>query len=141
MNITLTARRISGSSTDISISFSGIKKEGLVVIDSKVIEESGNFAVILQIINDDRTRISSGTESAELSVNAYVNTNVIRVMYWNDTDSIETNVACFKKFLQDNGLDRNAPLGSFDCPVSSTKAITIPRQAGNGGVVRIVDRP
>jgi hypothetical protein len=61
------------------------------------------------------------------------------VFYWNDSEDLRNNLDCFIKFLDDHGLDETVANGNFPCPKLATKAIAIPRQAGNGGVVGITN--
>ena len=80
---------------------------------------------------------TSGNGNLLFSENFEITTNEIRVFYWNDSALLADNLDCFRSFLEEHGL-KEVTNDVFNCPLSSDKAITIPRQAGNGGVVRII---
>lgn len=143
MNITLTATRINNGDTDVSISFSEIRNDHFRLVKAEKIANTKNeIGVIFHIKNDNRTIIDrTGTETMSFNAKININTNKIRIFYWNDGGLLSTDIGCFRDFLELNGLDENIPLGDFICVKSSTKSINIPRQSGNGGVIGIVDLP
>lgn len=142
MTIALTACRLEKKDTVVTISFSDTKKDTFKYVDKHLITNSnGEEGVIFHIKNDDGTEMeTSGSGNLLFSENFTVTTNEIRVFYWNDSGLLVENLECFREFLEEHGL-RDVPSEVFICPLSEDKTKTIPRQAGNGGVVRIVDRP
>lgn len=143
MKINLNATRINNGDTDVSISFSEIRNDHFRLVKTEKIENTKNeVGVIFQITNDSRTTIDrAGTDTMSFKAKFDINTNKIRVFYWNDGGLLSTDIDCFRDFLELNGLDENIPIGDFSCEKSSTKSIHIPRQAGNGGVLGITNLP
>jgi hypothetical protein len=142
MNTILAAYRINGKETTVFISFSLITNNGLKSIESRSITNSkGEIGVIFHIQNDSQTRLNAGTDTVSFKADFKIDTDRIRVFYWNDTDALSDNLSCFEDFLEKNGLDENVLHGDFDCPKSNNKAILIPRQSGNGGVLGIQNLP
>lgn len=144
MNIALTACRVNIENTVVSISFSDTENDTFRYEDKHIITNSNKEeAVIFHIKNECGTRMAnSGSGNLLFSENFTVTTDKIRVFYWNDSECPDSSaLQCMLDFFNRYGLDENAPEGSFECPYPPTKRkeIVIPRQAGNGGVVRIVD--
>lgn len=137
MNIKLTAQRTVGKSTDVSISFSEIKNDGFALVSSRRIENSrGEEGVVFHIKNTALTTIDqAGTEKISFNCNLEFETDTIRVFYWNDEGSLTDNLQCFIDFLETNRLNQVA-VREFYCS-STIKSKSIPRQAGNGGVIGI----
>jgi hypothetical protein len=144
MKINLNAYRNSKGDTDVSIKFSEIFNDNFKLVAAQIIQDSTSTheAVIFHFKNGNGARVeSSGHDALIFSANFKLKTNKIRVFYWNDSEDLRNNLDCFIKFLDDHGLDETVANGNFPCPKLATKAIAIPRQAGNGGVVGIVNIP
>lgn len=142
MNIALTACRLEKRDTVVTISFSDTENDTFKYVDKHLITNSnGEEGVIFHVKNDCATEMdTSGRGNLLFSENFTITTDKIRVFYWNDSGSLADNLDCFIKFMEDYGL-KDVPREVFICPLPEDKAKTIPRQAGNGGVVGIVDRP
>lgn len=138
MNIALTACRVNGGDTIVSISFSDTENDTFRYVGKHLITNShGEKGVIFHIKNEYGTRMAnSGSGNLLFSENFTVTTDKIRVFYWNDSGPLCDNLGCFEKFLEDNRLE-DVQRGDFPCE----KSDLIPRQAGNGGVLRIIDIP
>lgn len=142
MNIKLNAYRINQTDTTVFITFSQIIKDGLIAMNSKkIINKNGEIGVVFHIKNDSQTEISSGTETLSFKADFDIETEKVRVFYWNDSDSLSDNIYCFEEFLEQHGVDERVPEGYIPCEKSQNKAKDIPRQAGNGGVVGIFNIP
>ena len=142
MNISLNAFRINQNDTTVYMSFSQITNNELKCIDFKTITNSkGEIGVIFHIQNSTKDVITSGRDSVSFKANIEIEMDVIRVFYWNDSDPLFDNLNCFEDFLEKYGLDEKAPVGDFDCTKSKNKAMLIPRQASNGGVLGIINLP
>jgi hypothetical protein len=145
MKINLNAYRNSKGDTDVSIKFSEIFNVCFKLVATQKITDSTKTheAVIFHFKNEKGARIeSSGNDDLVFSENFTLKTNYIRVFYLNDSEDLRNSLDCFIKFLDDYGLRENAP-EIVNCPYPNTKekAMAIPRQAGNGGVVGIVNIP
>ena len=141
MNINLNAFRINSKETTVFITFSQIKNDGLDYVKSAQITNSNReIGVIFHVKNKSQTDITSGTETLSFKADFDIDTDSIRVFYWNDSDSLSDNIYCFEEFLKAHGLDERAP-EIVNCPQRDNKSKNIPREARNGGVLRIVDIP
>lgn len=142
MTISLNAYRINKNETTVFISFSQITNDGLNSVEARSIKNSkGEIGIIFHIQNNSRTRLNLGTNTVSFKADFKIDTDQIRVFYWNDSDSLSDNLQCFQDFLEKYGMDDKAPNGDFDCPKSNNKANLIPRQGGNGGVLGIQNVP
>ena len=143
MNINLTAFRRNLIDTTVSIKFSGIINQDFQLFDppGHLIENpKGQYGVIFHIKGANDARIETGgTSTIKFKVDFKIkDVKNIRVFFYNDSLALdETALKCFKDFLKIYGLSENAP-EKVDCPYPKEKAMAIPRQAGNGGVVGIV---
>jgi hypothetical protein len=145
MKINLNAYRNSGGDTDVIIQFTEIFNDCFKLVATQKIVDSNNTqeAVIFHFKNEKGARMeNSGNDNLVFSENFKLKTNYIRVFYLNDSEDLSDSLDCFIKFLDDYGLRENAPEEVY-CPYPNPKekAIAIPRQAGNGGVVGIVNIP
>ena len=142
MNITLKAFRINSSETTVFMSLSQITNKEFKSIDFKTITNSkGEIGVIFHVQNSTKDIIVSGRDTISFKANFEIEVDTIRVFYWNDSDALSDNLNCFEYFLEKHGLDEKAPVGDFGCTKSKNKAMLIPRQASNGGVLGIVNLP
>jgi hypothetical protein len=142
MNIKLTATPINTIETNVSIEFSNIKDENFTCIQPGLLIQQplGQFAVIFHIKGTSYARIdTTGSDTVTFDVDFKIErVNSIRVFYWNDANPPDADsLQCFEDFLDQHGLNDKAPIGSFICEKSQNKALLIPRQAGNGGVLGI----
>ena len=141
MNINLSSFRINNKETTVIITFSQITQDGLDYVKSAQITNlNGEIGVIFHVNNNSQTDITSGTETISFKADFDIDTTDIRVFYWNDSDSLSDNLYCFEEFLEEYGLDENAP-EIVSCSQKDHKSKDIPREAKNGGVLRIVDIP
>lgn len=141
MTLTLDAFRINKILTTVFLSFSNIVDDHFILFETTIIKNSKDeYGVIFHVKNPNQTPIQVGNETISFKDDFFISTDRIRVFYWNDEQLLSDNLEWFQNFLEEHGLNPNVQNHS-DNLKSSTKAITIPRQAGNGGVVRIVDRP
>ena len=140
MKIELTAQRTNGNHTDVSITFSDIINNGYSLKSARRIENSKEEeGIVFHFNNKDKNRIDRlGTDTLPLTANLEFKTDKIRVMYWNDESGLNSNLDCFIAFMETHGLKDGAP-DDITCLESiHLKSVNIPRQAGNGGVVRII---
>lgn len=140
MNIIPNAFRINKNETTVFITFSQITKDNLSYVASKKITVNGDVGIIFHVANNSQTDITSGIETMSFKADFDIDTEKIRVFYWNDSDLLCNNIYCFEEFLKEHGLKEDAP-EIVNCPQKDNKTKTIPRQAGNGGVLRIIDIP
>lgn len=143
MKIQLTAKRTSRNNADVSITFSDIINDGYSLKSARRVENSkGEEGVVFHFNNIGKNEIHrTGTDTLLLNANLEFKTKKIRVMYWNDESSLNSNLNCFIDFMETHGLKDSAPDDITCLESNHIKSVNIPRQAGNGGVVRIVDIP
>lgn len=142
MNTTINAYRINGKETTVYISFSQITNDGLQLCESIPITNSkGEIGIIFHIQNDSQTGLNTGTDTVSFKADFKIETDKIRVFYWNDSEALSDNLHCFQDFLETHGLNDHAAEGLFDCPYPNIKSKAIPRHGGNGGVLGIKNLP
>lgn len=142
MDIIINAYRINKNETTVFITFSQITNSELKCVDSTTITNSkGDIGVIFHVQNITKDVINSGRDIISFKADFKIDTEKIRVFYWNDSGSLSDNLYCFEEFLETHGLDERILEEIIPCENSQNKAKDIPRQAGNGGVLRIVNIP
>ena len=137
MTINLTAERVNNNDTTVSIEFSGIKNEDFRAVGHDlIINSKGEKGVIFHIQNDNQTYIqSSGMDTVVFTKNFNIETDQIRVFYFNDSGLLADYLVYFTNFLEQYGLDDTVSVGDFD--YENYGFLLKPRQIGNGGVVAI----
>jgi hypothetical protein len=145
MDIKLNAYRINNTETTVFISFSQIKNDNFQLVGRDTVTNSkGHIGVVFHLKNENGTTIQdAGNDSISFKADFKLDTNTIRVFYWNDEGNLADNLQCFRNFMEENDLKTDVKIGDFDCQIteSNNKAIIIPRQSGNGGVLGIKNLP
>lgn len=143
MEIILNAYRINKLETTIFFTFKNIDSKGLKKVNNLVLiqNSNGEYGVIFHLKKDDKNVIKPGNDSFTFRENILTTQDKLRVFYWNDEDVISNNLECFYDFLENNRLDEKVETGNFNCLKSRYNSNLIPKQAGNGGVLGIIDIP
>jgi hypothetical protein len=143
MEIKLNAYRINKLETTCFLSLVGIDSKGIKIANKAVLIHNsfGEYAIIFHFKLDSKDVIRLGNDTYTFKENILTTQNKLRVFYWNDEDDTANNLECFHAILETYRLDTSLELGDFECLKSGSKSNAQPRQAGNGGVLGIIDIP
>ena len=146
MEIIIEGVRSNKKETEVTLSFNKIKKSNYRHIKCKKIQnEKGHQAVIFHFTDDNIDILTNGNYSITFKENFIIEgVDKIRVFYWfdNEQSSLDENLPCFKDFLDKYGLEEQAKTGNFSCTKTDDRSVILePKQAGNGGVLGIIDTP